>query len=135
MLLRDVGWVSDDKRMERIWRREGLKVPARHPKRGRLRLNDGPCVRLRPEHAIDVLPDLFVLRGVPGRVRSDGGPGSIAKAVQDWIAAVGAKAAYIAPGSPWENGYVGSFDARLRGELLDGELFHSLREAGIVVES
>lgn len=180
-LLRDAGWVVNDKRVERIWRREGLKVPAKQPKRGRLWLNDGSCVRLRPERAnhvwscdfvedrthdgrkirmlnvideftheclsirvarrlnstdvIDVLWDLFVLRGVPGHVRSDNGPEFIAKAVQDWIAAVGAKTAYIAPGSPWENGYVESFNARLRDELLDGEIFYSLREAQIVIES
>jgi transposase InsO family protein len=180
-LLRDAGWVVNDKRVERIWRREGLKVPAKQPKRGRLWLNDGSCVRLRPEHpnhvwsydfvedrthdgrkirmlnvideftheclsirvarrlnstdVIDVLSDLFVLRGVPGHVRSDNGPEFIAKAVQDWITAVGAKTAYIAPGSPWENGYVESFNARFRDELLDGEIFYSLREAQIVIES
>jgi len=55
------------------------------------------------------------------------GPEFVAKAVQKWIAAVGAKTAYIAPGSPWENGYVESFNARLRDELLDGEIFYSLR--------
>src|SRR5215216_505132 len=49
--------------------------------------------------------------------------------------AVGAKTAYIAPGSPWENGYVESFNARLRDELLDGEIFYTLREAQIVIES
>jgi len=63
------------------------------------------------------------------------GPELVAKAVQGWIAAVGAKAAYIAPGSPWENGYVESFNARLRDELLDGEIFYSLREAQVVIES
>jgi transposase InsO family protein len=84
---------------------------------------------------IDVLSDLFILRGVPGHVRSDNGPEFIAKAVQAWITAVGAKTAYIAPGSPWENGFVESFNARLRDELLDGEIFYSLREAQIVIES
>ena len=59
----------------------------------------------------------------------------IAKAVQEWIAAVGAKTAYIAPGSPWENGFIESFNARLRDELLDGEIFYSLKEAKIVIES
>ncbi len=49
-LLRDSGWLVNDKRVERLWRREGLKVPARQPKKGRLWLNDGSCVRLRPEH-------------------------------------------------------------------------------------
>ena len=55
--------------------------------------------------------------------------------MQAWIAAVGAKTAYIAPGSPWENGFIESFNARLRDELLDGEIFYSLREAQIVIES
>ena len=175
------GWAVNDKRVERIWRREGLKVPSKQPKRGRLWLNDGSCIRLRPEHrnhvwsydfvedrthdgrkyrmlnvideftheclairvarklkaidVIDVLSDLFILRGVPGHIRSDNGPEFIAKAVQEWIAAVGAKTAYIAPGSPWENGYIESFNARLRDELLDGEIFYTLREAQIVIES
>src|SRR5471032_3559169 len=180
-LLRDAGWLINDKRVERIWLREGLKVPRKQPKRGRLWLNDGSCIRLRPEHrnhvwsydfvedrthegrkyrmlnvideftheclairidrklksidVIDVLSDLFVLRGVPGHVRSDNGPEFIAKALQDWIAAVGAKATYITPGSPWENGYVESFNARLRAELLNGEIFYTLREAQIIIES
>lgn len=175
------GWIVNDKRVERIWRREGLKVPARQPKKGRLWLADGSCVRLRaerPNHVwsydfvedrthdgrkyrmltvideftheslairvdrklkstdvIDVLSDLFILRGVPGHVRSDNGPEFVAKAVQDWIKAVGAKTAYIAPGSPWENGFIESFNARLRDELLDGEIFYTLREAKVVIES
>src|SRR5271166_2745428 len=79
--------------------------------------------------------DLFILRGVPGHIRSDNGPEFVAKAVQEWITAVGAKTVYIAPGSPWENGYVESFNARLRDELLDGEIFYTLREAQIVIES
>jgi len=180
-LLREAGWLVNDKRVERIWRQEGLKVPARQPKRGRLWLTDGSCIRLRPEYrnhvwsydfvedrthdgrkirmlnvideftheclairvarklkaadVIDVLSDLFILRGVPGHIRSDNGPEFVAKAVQAWITAVGARTAYIAPGSPWENGYVESFNARLRDELLDGELFYSLREAQIIIES
>jgi transposase InsO family protein len=75
----------------------------------------------RATDVIDVLSDLFILRGVPAHIRSDNGPEFVAKAVQGWIAAVGAKTAYIAPGSPWENGYVESFNARLRDELLKGE--------------
>ena len=63
------------------------------------------------------------------------GPEFVAKAVQKWIAAVGAKTAYIERGSPWENGYVESFNARLRDELLDGEIFYSLQEAKVVIES
>jgi putative transposase len=180
-LLRDAGWLVNAKRVERIWRREGLKVPPRQPKRGRLWLADGSCVRLRPERAnhvwshdsvedrthggrrfrmlnvlgeftheclairvarklgaadvVDVLSDLFILRGVPGHIRSDSGPEFAAKAVRGWIAAVGASTARIAPGSPWENGCVESFNARLRDALLDGEIFHSLREAEVVIES
>jgi transposase InsO family protein len=80
---------------------------------------------------IDVLSDLFILDGIPERLRSDNGPEFVAKAVQDWIAAVGAKAAYIAPGSAWENGFIESFNARLRDELMDGEIFYSLAEARI----
>jgi putative transposase len=91
--------------------------------------------KLKAADVIDVLSDLFILRGVPGHVRSDNGPEFVAKAVQGWIAAVGAKTAYIAPGSPWENGYVESFNARLRDELLDGEIFYRLREAEVVIES
>ena len=179
--LRRAGWEVNHKRVERIWRREGLKVPSKQPKRGRLWLTDGSCIRLRAEHpnhvwsydfvedrtyegrkyrmlnivdeytheclairiarrlkavdVIDVLCDLFICRGIPGHIRSDNGPEFIAKAVRDWISAVGAKTAYIAPGSPWENGFIESFNARLRDELLNGEIFYSLREAKIVVES
>ena len=179
-LLRRAGWAVNDKRVERIWRREGLKVPAKQPKRKRLWLNDGSCIRLRaerPNHVwsydfvhhhthdgrafrmlnivdeytreclairvarklksadvIDVLSDLFLVRGVPAHIRSDNGPEFVADAVQKWIGAVGARAAYITPGSPWENGYVESFNARLRDELLNGEIFCSLREARVVIE-
>ncbi|MEP4921172.1 MAG: integrase core domain-containing protein, partial [Roseibium sp.] len=66
---------------------------------------------------------------------SDNGPEFVAQAVRDWIKAVGAKTAYIEPGSPWENGYCESFNARLRDELLNGEIFTSLREAQIIIES
>jgi putative transposase len=180
-LLRRAGWLVNDKRVERIWRREGLNVPARQPRRGRLWLANGSCIRLRAEHpnhvwsydfvedrthdgrkfrmlnvidaftheclairvarqlkatdVSDVLSDLFIRRGIPGHIRSDNGPEFVARSVQAWIGAVGAKTAYIAPGSPWENGYIESFNARLRDELLDGEIFSSLREAQIIIES
>ena len=156
-MLRDEGFGVNHKRVERLWRREGLKVPHKQPKKGRLWLNDGFCVRLRPEHrdhvwsydfvesrthdgrkfrmlniideftrecltiridrklnstsVVDALTDLFILRGVPDHIRSDNGPEFIAKAVREWIVAVGAKTAFIEPGSPWENGYCGSFNA------------------------
>ena len=91
--------------------------------------------KLNSTAVIDVLSDLFILRGVPGHVRSDNGPEFIAKAVRDWIAAVGAKTAYIEPGSPWENGYCESFNSKLRDELLNGEIFYTLKEARVVIES
>jgi len=81
------------------------------------------------------MADLFILRGIPGHIRSDNGPEFIAKSVREWITAAGAKTAYIEPGSPWENGYIESFNARLRDELLNGEIFYTLREAQIVIES
>jgi putative transposase len=180
-LLREAGWRVNKKRVERIWRQEGLKVPQKQPKRGRLWLNDGSCIRLRPEHpnhvwsydfvedrthdgrkfrmlnlideftreclairvsrklkavdVIEVLSDLFILRGVPAHIRSDNGPEFVAQAVRDWVSAVGAKTAYIEPGSPWENGYCESFNSKLRDELLKGEIFYTLKEAKIVIES
>ena len=91
--------------------------------------------RLRSTDVIDVLSDLFILRGVPAHVRSDNGPEFVAKATRNWLGAVGAKAAYIEPGSPWENGFIESFNARLRDELLNGEIFYSLAEAKTVIES
>ena len=74
-------------------------------------------------------------RGIPGYIRSDNGPEFIAEAVQKWVAAAGAKTAYIAPGSPWENGCVVSFNVRLRDKPLNGETCYWLREAQIVVAS
>jgi putative transposase len=83
---------------------------------------------------IETLADLLLLRGVPAHIRSDQGPEFIAQAVKSWIGAVGAQTAYIERGSPWENGYVESFNGRLRDELLNGEIFTTLREAQIVIE-
>ncbi len=91
--------------------------------------------KLNSVDVIDALSDLFILRGVPAFIRSDNGPEFIAQAVRDWIAAVGAKTAYIEPGSPWENGYCESFNARFRDELLNGEVFYSLCEAQIIIEA
>ncbi len=83
---------------------------------------------------IDALSDLFILHGVLSFMRSDNGPEFVAQAVQDWIKTVGAKTAYIEPGSPWENGYCESSNARFRDEFLNGEIFYSLREAQILIE-
>jgi len=74
-----------------------------------------PCVarKLKAIDVIDVLSDLFIMRGVPAHTRSDNGPEFVAQAIQEWIAVVGAKTAYIERGSPWDNG-TESFNARLR---------------------
>lgn len=179
-MLREEGWRVNHKRVERIWRSEGLKVPQKQPKRGRLWFNDGSCVRLRPERrdhvwAYDFLIDrthdgrpfrlltlvdeytreclsidvarrmnsddvlerlswMFAIRGVPDHLRSDNGPEFTAKVVRDWLQRVGVKTLFIEPGSPWENGYVESFNGRLRDELLNGELFYTLKEAKVLIE-
>ena len=90
--------------------------------------------KLNSIDVIDTLTDLFILRGIPAYIRSDNGPEFVARAVRDWIKAVGAKTAYIEPGSPWENGYCESFNARFRDELLNGEVFYTLKEAQIIIE-
>ena len=90
--------------------------------------------KLNSTDVIDTLTDLFILRSIPAYIRSDNGPGFVAQAVTDWIKAVGAKTAYIEPGSPWENGYCESFNARFRDELLNGEVFYTLQEAQIIIE-
>ena len=179
-LLWQEGWTISQSRVERIWKQEGLKVPQKQPKRGRLWLNDGSCVRLRPLHknhvwswdfvmdrtddgrvikiltlideytkealaiyparrirandVIDLFADVMVERGVPEYIRSDNGPEMIAKVLRNWLARVGTKTAFIMPGSPWENGYCESFNGKLRNELLDGEIFYTLREAQVIIE-
>jgi putative transposase len=90
--------------------------------------------KLNSTDVVDALTDLFILRGPPEFIRSDNGAEFIAKKVRAWIGAVGAKTAFIEPGSPWENGYCESFNARFRDELLNVESFHSLREAQILIE-
>jgi putative transposase len=91
--------------------------------------------RLRATDVIEALMELFLSRGVPEHIRSDQGPEFVAKAVQGWIAAIGARTAYIERGSPWENGYIESFNGKLRDELLCGEIFYSLREAEVLIEA
>ncbi len=179
-LLRWEGWRVNHKRVQRIWRQEGLKVPKKQPKRGRLWLNDGSCVRLRPQHAdhvwaydfvlarthdgralrmltlvdeftreclaIDVarrldsedvlerLAWLFVTRGVPKHIRSDNGSEFTARSVREWLKRLGVGTLFIEPGSPWENGYVESFNGKLRDELLNREIFFTLTEAKVLIE-
>jgi putative transposase len=174
------GWDISRSRVERIWKQEGLRVPQKQPKRGRLWLADGSCIRLRPTHrnhvwswdfvmdrtndgrpikiltlideytkealavyparrirasdVIDIFADVMVERGAPGYIRSDNGPEMMAKVLRNWLGRVGTKTVYIMPGSPWENGYCESFNGKLRNELLDGEIFYTLREAQVVIE-
>jgi putative transposase len=90
--------------------------------------------KLKAVDVINVLSDLFILRSVPGHSRSDYGPEFVAKAVQEWITALGARTAYIEPGSPWENGYCESFNSKLRDELLKGEISYTLEEAKVLIE-
>ena len=179
-LLGQEGWQVSRSRVERIWKQEGLKVPQKQPKRSRLWLADGSCIRLRPlyrnhvwswdfvmdrtddgraikmltlidEHTkealaicparrirandvIGIFADVMVERGVPEFIRSDNGPEMVAKTLRSWLARVGAKTLYITPGSPWENGYNESFNGKLRNELLNGEIFYTLREAQVLIE-
>jgi putative transposase len=178
-LLRDAGWAVGTDRVQRIWRREGLKVPNKQRPRSRLWLNDGSCIRLRPERrnhvwsydfveaqthdgrkvrlmtlideftreclairvarrinslgVLETMADVMLVRGVPEHIRSDNGPEMTAKIVRHWLAQVGAKTLYIEPGSPWENGYCESFNGKLRDELLNGEIFYTLKEAKAVI--
>ena len=90
--------------------------------------------KLNSVSVIDALTDLFIHRGSPAFIRSDNGPEFVAQSVRDWIKAVGSATAYIEPGSPWENGYCESFNARLRDELLDREIFYTLKEAQVLIE-
>ena len=179
-LLAAQGWAVSHGRVERIWKQEGLRVPKRQPKRGRLWLADGSCVRLRPAHrhhvwswdfvmdrtddgrplklmvvldewsreclairvarrlrasdVLEVFADLMTVHGVPAYIRSDNGPEMVAWKLRRWLTRLGAGTLYIAPGSPWENGYCESFNGKLRDELLQRELFFTLREAEVLVE-
>ena len=179
-MLRNEGWPVNHKRVERLWRREGLKVPRRHKPRRRLWLNDGSCVRLRPlrrnhvwsydfvlawtsegrpirmltvldeytreclainverrltaEDVLVQLTDLFARRGVPEHLRSDNGSEFTAEAVRTWLKRLGVGTLYIEPGSPWENGYIESFNGKLRTEFLNREIFDTLLEAKVLIE-
>ena len=179
-MLKNEGWRVNHKRVERIWRREGLKVPKKQPKRRRLWLNDGSCIRLRPQYkdhvwsydfviartdegktfrmlniideytreclaiqvdrkissqdVIDQLFNLFVFRGIPEHIRSDNGSEFTARAIRKWLNSLGVKTLFIEPGSPWENGYIESFNGKLRDELLNREVFTTLTEAKVLIE-
>jgi len=80
------------------------------------------------------LSGLFLEHGVPEHMRSDNGPEFVAKAIREWLRNLGVRTLFIEPGSPWENGYVESFNGKLRDELLNGEIFYTLKEAQILIE-
>ena len=90
--------------------------------------------RLKAAEVIDVLADLFILRGVPGFIRSGHGPEFVAHVARAWISGVRAQTAFIEPGSPWEDGYVESLNGKLRDELLNAAVFHTLAEARVLIE-
>jgi putative transposase len=179
-LLREEGFKINRKRVYRLWRREGLKVPVKRHKKRRLGTSENGIVHHRAEHAdhvwawdfihdrtqdgrplkflsivdeytrecltlevrrsfksgdvIDVLKELFLIRGVPEHIRSDNGPEFIAQAIKAWLTSAKVSTLYIAPGSPWENGYAESFHSRVRDELLESELFTCLAEAKMLSE-
>ena len=91
--------------------------------------------RLRSEDVLGALAELFVTRGPPAHIRSDNGPEFIARAVRQWLGKASVKTLYITLGSPWENGYCESFNGSLRDELLNGEIFYTLMEAKILIET
>ena len=168
------------KRVARLWRREGLKVPQKQPKRGRLWLTDGSCIRrqlayrhhvwaydlvaerthdgrpvkilavvdeysreclalivarrLRATDVLEILAALFIRHGVPAHIRSDNAPKFTVAMVRRWLTGLHVETQFIEPGSPWENGYVESFNGTLRDELLDREIFYTLTEAKILIE-
>jgi putative transposase len=83
---------------------------------------------------LETFADVMLRNGIPAHIRSDNGPEMTARVVRDWLAQIGSKTLFIEPGSPWENGYCESFNGKLRDELLNGEIFYSLKEARIVIE-
>ena len=179
-MMRNSGTKINHKRVERIWREEGLKLPKKQTKKRRLWLNDGSCIRLRPEYrnhvwsydfvedktynkkkvrflnildehsreciasiprrswrnndVIEALSKLMILKGCPEYLRSDNGSEFTANKLRKWLSNVGVITAYIEPGSPWENGYIESFNARMRDEFLNGELFGNMYEAQVLTK-
>jgi putative transposase len=179
--LRQEGWRVNHKRVQRIWRREGLQVPYRRRKKRSPGSSENACFvnkaayinhvwtydfiedatedgrklkfltvldewtrespaievsrSITSKDVIGVLEYLFLVRGVPRFIRSDNGPEFIAQAIKTWLSGSGVETLYIEPGSPWENGYIESFHGRLRDELLNREIFYSVKEAKVLAES
>jgi transposase InsO family protein len=174
-LLKREGFAVNVKRVYRLWRREGLKVPRKQRKKRRLGQSANGCQRRRAEHrnhvwcwdflfdrtasgsslkwlsvideftreclvlkvarsitsddVIEFFQGLFVAHGVPSHIRSDNGPEFIASGLRSWLSAANVGPLYIAPGSPWENGYAESFHSKLRDEFLNCEVFETAQEA------
>ena len=176
------GWKVNHKRVERLWREEGMQVPRKQQKRRRIDTggSENSCVRkrpMRPNHiwsydfvedrtergrklrmlvvideftreslaievagsftarrVVEVLQYLFAVRGAPEHIRSDNGPEFVAQEVTRWLKQAAVQTLFVAKGSPWENGYVESFNSRFRDELLDRELFVGLADARWVVD-
>ena len=90
--------------------------------------------KISSQDVINELFNLFIFRGIPGHIRSDNGPEFTAKAVRRWLNRLGVKTLFIERGSPWENGYIESFNGKLRDELLKREIFTTLEEAKVLIE-
>jgi putative transposase len=90
--------------------------------------------KIRNQDLIDLLFQLFIFRRIPEHIRSDNGPEFTAEAVRKWLNRLGVKTLFIEPGSPWENGYIESFNGKLRDELLNREIFTTLEEAKVLIE-
>ena len=90
--------------------------------------------RIRSIDIIFILADLFLKHGVPKHIRSDNVPEFIAKQLVKWFKTLSLQPLFIEPGSPWENGFIESFNARMRDELLNGEIFFTLLEARVIIE-
>jgi transposase InsO family protein len=180
-LLRREGWEVNKKRIQRLWREAGLRVPTKERKRRRLTgTSENGCTRRRAQYighvwsydfamdatedgrrlkvmpvvdeysreclalqversitaedVVGVLDKLFSERGEPAYIRSDNGPEFIAKAIKGWLESSGVRTLYIEPGAPWENAYSETFISRLRDELLDREVFASLKEAKVLAK-
>lgn len=175
--LRQEGWRVNKKRIQRLWRLQGLKVTQKQQKRARIncstvvrqaalypnhvwswdfifdRTDDGKQLKIlnvvdeysrfnivlkvkrhfRAEDVIVAIGEAMLRYGIPGCIRSDNGPEFVSKALQAWLNESGVGVMYIEPGSPWQNPYVESLNARLRDECLNRELFTSLLETQIVL--
>ena len=152
-LLRIEGWKINHKKIERLWREEGLQLPHRHRKRRRLYHKASSIIRLRPTHAnhiwaIDFVHDKLSNGGTykmltvldeytrealcvaaRSKMNADKGPEFIPQHLQKWLKRVGIQPMQIYPGSPWENGCNERFNGTLRREVLNAEWFQTTNQA------